>query len=154
MSQVAETALQNIAPDSTKNISNRGYAVLNVGNPGNKGGTGRPTLNAIAEAKRIQADKLSVMESMIEGEFNGEKVYPSQAIAAYKAVCDVVPKESIVHTVEHNVAGVIQAVSEVLVRELGVEARDRLMDAIKQAVKDNATVTTSHTMAEHPSEDV
>mgnify|MGYP003443686140 CR=1 FL=1 len=148
----AQNSVENSVQRPALRRAPNGGMLYTGGVPGHAGGTGRPQ----DIARKLAADGITqAMPGIVAIAMGGEGIYPSQQVAAAKLLSDIgIPKEIITHPVEHNVAGVIQAVSEVLVRELGVEARDRLMDAIKQAVKDNATVTTSHTMAESPSEDV
>lgn len=66
-----------MSENTTKNISNRGHKVLNVGNPGNAGGTGRPKSEvraACASAFDARIPKLQEIADNANGTYSSSDV--------------------------------------------------------------------------------
>ena len=122
-----------------------GRGTLIYGNPGNKGGTGRPEhLAKKLAAQGVMQAMPGIVDIAMGISRDGSTIYPSQQVAATKLLADIgIPKEVITHTVEHRVAGILESVARVLAAELGIETRDHLLTLIQQDVKDNAEVSTS-----------
>lgn len=57
---------ENTTENITKNIATHGLSVLNVGNPGNKGGTGRPKSEVRARCVGAFDARISVAEEILD----------------------------------------------------------------------------------------
>ena len=123
-----------------------GGAIRTGGNPGNKGGSGRPSHEAQRlawnqvfkpnEAGRSAAD---YMGSIARGEFDATSNRTptmSESIAAFGRLASILPQIQIVHSADVSARAIISALPGVLGRFLEPAQCVELLSLLRDAVKD------------------
>ena len=111
-----------MAGNISKNISNRGIECLNVGNPGNKGGTGRPKSVIREKCAGSFEQRIKVAEEILDdpSSTNADKIRALDLLGKYAGLqqTDITTNDQAVKPVVLDVSNLgMELIDEILAKE-------------------------------------
>lgn len=111
-----------MAENISKNISNRGIECLNVGNPGNRGGTGRPKSAIREKCAGSFEQRIKVAEEILDdpSSTNADKIRALDLLGKYAGLqqTDITTNDQAVKPVVVDVSGLgMDVIDAILAKE-------------------------------------